>query len=482
MPETNNTINQAVASGGSYEIIRKRLEDQNKNLENQIIKLNQLREEEFGKTLLEVIDRVRVRTENNCTPRDIVRINGQLLFGYNVFIGLKKETKVSDVFALYSLHESNGKYEIKAESLKGSFLDDPLFTKQFLELYSYYKNTHLVQLRVVNQKLMAAFQIGEKIDDIRVFRWGIDSDGTVKYIDDRGERDIELPPAYDFEWHKASREHFVQGKHPHISILDEVFVETVTGDLTIKIEDNTEDGQGIYREAVEDANQSLEDADIYYAKVNSLILLKILPYKEEQWRYFVFNTRNHDVLRIDEIGHACVQLPNDHGIIFPGGYYLQSGESKVFAEDVSGLKFKRRWNSPNGEDVLYVFYEHTEGKFALFSYNMIRKELQSPIFGHGYSLYDDGKMVIFRSESSEPTRIHPMQVWQTPYTSDEFNAAQTDDQSTLATIGNAELVQGISELYSISKLISEQEASATVYEDLIKNIQRVQDGYYWFDW
>lgn len=477
----NTTINQAVATGGSYEVIRKRLEEQNKQLETQIIKLNQLREDEFGKTLLEVIDRVRVRTDNNCTPRDMVRINGQLLFGYNVFIGLKKETKVSDVFALYSLEENNGKHEVKEASLSGSFLDDPLFTKQFLELYSYYKKAHLIEMRVVNQKLMAAFQIGEKIDDIRVFRWGIGDDGQVKYIDDRGERDIELPPSYDFEWHKSTREHYVQGRHPHVSILDEVFVETVGGDLTIKVEDNTEDGEGIYQEPVDEVNQSLEDADIYYAKVNALILIKILPYKEEKWRYFVFNTRSNEVLRIDEIGQACVQLPNDHGIIFPGGYYLQSGESKVFAENVEGLRFKRRWNSPNGEDVLYVFYEHKEGKFALYSYNMIRKELQSPLFGHGYSLFDDGKMIIFRSESVEPTRIHPMQVWQTPFTSDEFSAAQIDEKSDLATIGNAELVQGISELYSVSKLISEQQPSVQVYEDLIKNIQRVQDGYFWLE-
>lgn len=477
----NNTINQAVAEGGSYEVIRKRLEEQNKQLENQAIALNRLREEAFGKTILEVVDRVRVRTEHNCTPRDIVRINGQLLFGYNVFIGLKKETQVSDVFALYSLIEQDGKFEVKAEPIKGTFLDDPLFVKQFLELYSYYKKSELIQLRVVNQKLMAAFKIGDNIGDIRVFRWGIGTNGEVKYIDDRGERDIELPPPYDFEWQTATREQYVEGRHPHVSILDRVFVETVGGDLTIKIENNTEDGEGIYGEAVDEPHQSLEDADILFAQVQSLILLKIRPYKEEQWRYFVFNTRNNDVQRIDAIGHACVQLPNDHGIIFPGGYYLQSGEFKVFAEDVSGLRFKRRWNSPNGEDVLYVFYERYEGKFALYSYNMIRKELQSPIFGHGYSLYDNGRMIIFRSESNEPTRLHPMQIWQTPYTSEEFSAAQPVDDSVLATIGNAELVQGISELYSIAKLISEQTASVQVYEELIKNIQRVLDGYYWLD-
>ncbi len=477
----NNTINKAVAEGGSYEVIRKRLEEQNKKLEAGILSLNEKREAEFGKTVLEVIDRVRVRTENNCVPRDMVRINGQLLFGYNVFIGLKKETKISDVFALYSLHEKEGKYEVKAEKLEGSFLDDPLFQKQFFELYSYYKNTHLVQLRINNQKLLAGFQVGDRISDVRVFRWDLSVEGQVKYIDDRGERDMELPPAYDFEWIATKRENFIEGKYPHVSIMDEIFVETVGGDLTIKVEDNTEDGEGIYREPVEEAHQSLDDAEIFYARVGHLILLKFLPYKEETWRYFVFNTRNHDVKRIDAIGYACISLPNEHGIIFPGGYYLQSGESKIFAEGINGLKFKRQWNSPNGEDVLYVFYEQNEGKFALFSYNMIRKELSSPIFGHGYSLYDDGKMIIFRSESSEPTRIHPMQIWQTPYTSEEFSIANSSEKTFLATIGNAELVQGISELYTITKMISEQQPSILVYEDLIKNIQRVTDSYYWLE-
>ena len=32
--------------------------------------------------------------------------------------------------------------------------------------------------------------------------------------------------------------------------------ETIGGDLTIKIEDNTEDGEGIYSEDVDDPNQS----------------------------------------------------------------------------------------------------------------------------------------------------------------------------------------------------------------------------------
>ena len=37
------------------------------------------------------------------------------------------------------------------------------------------------------------------------------------------------------------------------------------GDLTIKIEDNTATGDGIYSEPVEDRNQKLDDAEIQYA-------------------------------------------------------------------------------------------------------------------------------------------------------------------------------------------------------------------------
>ena len=41
----------------------------------------------FGGTEMSVVGQCRVRTENNCVPRDIVQIGGRLLFGYNVFIG-----------------------------------------------------------------------------------------------------------------------------------------------------------------------------------------------------------------------------------------------------------------------------------------------------------------------------------------------------------------------------------------------------------
>jgi len=478
MPE-QNIVDQAVAEGGAYEVLKKRLLDQGSTLEQQARALNDARLHEFGSSEMAIAARVRVRTENNCVARDIVQVGELLLFGYNVFIGLKKETLVEDVFALFTIETKDTEFELVEQSQEGTFLKDKSFISDFAELYRYYKHTHLVELTVKNGKLLMGFQIGEKLEDRRVFRWAVSADGKqVQYIDNRGERDIQLPPAYDFEWQETSREDTVNGKHPHVNILDKVFVETVGGDLTVKIENNTEDGLGIYREPVEDKTQSITDASYAYAALGDLILIKILPYREENWRYFVFNTITATVLRVDAIGASCVQLPEDHGIVFPGGYCLQNGEYKTFDENVQGLRFKRVIRSPNGEDVLYVFYEPGEGVVALMAYNMIDKKLANPIIGHGYALAADGKLVIFSAEP-EPTRIHPMRIWNTPYISAEYASKATSSTTFLGRIGNAPLVRGISDLLSICRTIGNQSVSARLYEELSRAALKVFDNHYW---
>lgn len=476
-----DVVNQAVAEGGAYEIIRKRLQEQGKQLAQMATALNESRLAEFGDSEMHLAGRFNVRTENNCVSRDIVQVGGLLLFGYNVFIGLKQETRVDDVFALFRLQTSGEGYEMASVTTDGTFLSDPEFTKDFAELYKYYKHTHLVQLTVRDGKLLAGFQVGERIDDIRVFRWSLSPNGAdLTYIDNRGERDIQLPAAYDFEWHMATRDNIVQGRHSHINILDKVFVDTLGGDLTIKVEDNTEDGLGIYREPVDDQTQALGDAEVHYASVNGLILLKILPYKETMWRFLVFNTMTQQALRIDAIGESCVQLPEDHGIVFPGGYYLSTGTYKTFDEETQGLKFKRVRRSPNGEDVLYVFYRPDDGVVALLAYNLIEKELKNPIYGHGYALSEDGRLVIFSSEG-QPTRVHPMQIWETPYVSDEFANKAPISDSFYGRIGNDDLVRGISDLYAIQRIIGSQTASVHLYESLSKSARKLFDTYYWFE-
>lgn len=485
-----NQTDQAVASGNAYELIKKRLTEQGGRLETQTQMLNNARLEEFGSTQMQVIARTRIRTEYNCVAQDMVQVGDYLLFGYNVFMGLKRASNIKDVLSLYRLNEPAGneeEYQLEEVDLKETFLAQDAFVQDFNELYRYYKQTRLIQITVKDSKLLLAFQIGERITDIRVFRFALDfSQGTpesaqVAYVDNRGERDIELPPAYDFDWIETTRDQMINGKYPHMNILDTIFVETVGGDLTIKIEDNTQSGQGIYSEPVNDRTQSLTDAEIAYAKVGSLILLKILPYREEDHRYFVYNTLTEAVLRLDAIGQSCVQLPEDHGIMFPGGYYLQTGEYKLFEANNVGatdLRFKRKIVSPNGEDVLFLFYDRDLGVTGLFPYNLIKKQLANPIYCNGMALAENGRLVLF-SDQSEPSRIHPMQIWHTPYASHEYVSELPESTSFYGKIGNKELVRGISDLYSITRLIDNQSVSQKLYEELTNNTSRLFDSYYW---
>ncbi|WP_432725994.1 DNA repair ATPase [Variovorax sp. W6] len=482
---------EALVSGsGSYDLLKKRLENQGEGLLKKTQALNEQRLAEFGRSDQALVLRTRARTENNAVARDLVRIGDLLLFGYNVFIGLRKETTVGDVFGLYRLvspgeaGQGADSDELQPVPLAGSFLEDPRFASDFRELYAYYKQATLLQLRVTQDKLLAAFQIGQQLTDVRVFRWAIERDGRIQYIDNRGERDIALPPSHDFEWTVATREDHVGGKHPHVNVLDTVFVETLGGDLTIKIENNTETGLGIYSEPVEDRSQSLTDAEIAWAKLGMLILLRVKPYREQVTRYLVFNIRTQQVERIDAIGGSCVQLPEDHGIIFPGGYYLQSGEHKRFdlpAETVENLRFKRMLRSPNGEDVAYIFYDPKPGRYALFNYNLIEKKLATPIIANGYARFADGRILVFHDNEGEPSRVHPMQLWQTPFASEEHLSAQPPATGFFGKIGNAELVRGVSDLMGIARAVREQAPTKAAYEDLIRQCTRVSDAYFWLD-
>lgn len=324
---------------GTYEVLRDRLAAQAAELARRAEALNTRRTEEFGSTRLELTGTERLRTEHTCVPRDIVSVGEALLFGHNVFLGLKPDTAVGDVFALHDRDLNR----LPDDAVPG-LLDDPAFLREFAALYRYYRQTHLLQLRRTDGKVLAVFQTGEKAADIRVLRWALSADGQAAFLDARGERDHVFPPSHDFEWTDTTREDHVLGRHPHVSIQGEVFVETVGGTLTVKVEDNTETGEGVYAEPVDEPLQSLADADIAHARVGALILLRIRPYKEGTHRHLVFNTLTKTVVRLDGIGQACRRLPEDQGIVFPGGYCLATGAYKTFDGTAAPLTWQP-WSS-----------------------------------------------------------------------------------------------------------------------------------------
>ncbi len=140
-----------------------------------------------------------------------------------------------------------------------------------------------------------------RAEDRKVFRFEIGKN-AVRYLDAQGQRALASAQQHDFEWVMTTRDDHISGEHPHVSIKDRLFVECVGGDLTIKVENNTEQGQGIYDEPVDDAYQTIADAEIAYAEVGDLILLKMLPNREKEYRYFIFNSLNLQVVRADAIG------------------------------------------------------------------------------------------------------------------------------------------------------------------------------------
>ena len=475
----------AALTGGNYEVLRARLADAGSELAKRADTLNTRRKQVFGATEPQLIATERVRTEHNCQPVDIVAVQGHLLVGFNVFLGLKSETKISDVLALHRFEKTADGYDTSAEPIDslGGFLSGPDLARDFGNLYRYYRDARLLQLVKRDTQLLAVFQAGATWKDIKVLRWRIEPNGSVHYVDDRGDRDYAemFPPTYDFEWREVTRDHQVSGKHPHYNLLDTLFIECINGDLTIKVEDNTESGHGVYSEPVEDHNQSLDDAKIFFAPLckGGLIVLRVLPFRETQWRYLVFDVRSKKIVRADSIAQGCRTLPEDHGIIFPGGYVLVGGDRKLFDGDHADYVLKRELRSPNGEDVLYVYQRSRDGTYVLCPYNLIEKGVASPITCHGYSLFGDGQMVVMRAASPEPTRVHPMQVWRTPFTSAEHAATAPTDGSYLAKVGNADLVRGLSDALTISRLAGADKPQRTTFEDILALSTRAVDAYYW---
>ncbi|MEU9676368.1 DNA repair ATPase [Streptomyces parvus] len=470
---------QGDVDAGAYEVLRRRLSAQAGELVRRAEALNTRRTEEFGSTGLRLLATEQVRTEHASVPRDLVAVGGQLLFGFERGPGARGEAGVDDVLLV---RDAEGDSE--APENGGTLLDDDGFRREFASLHRYFRDARLLRLRRAGGKLLAVFRTGENAEDIRVLRWALGADGSPgAFLDAQGERDHVFPASHDFDWTVAGREAHRPGRHPHIAIGkgDGLFVDTLGGTLTVKVTDDTESPDGIYEEPVDEPLQSLADADVEYAEVGPLTLLRVRPYKETAWRHLVFNSLLSSVQRLDGIGPSCHRLPEDQGIIFPGGYYLTTGTAKTFdtAEELTEPVFEGAVRSPNGEDVLYVFRSRDGLRSLLLPYNLIRQEVATPLTGRGHALLDDGTLVLLRDNPDGPARVHPLQRWQTPYVSETYAAARPAGTGPLARTGNADLVRGISDCLALAHGVQDMTPTTAVYGQLAADCARAQDRYHW---
>ncbi|GEK74555.1 MULTISPECIES: DNA repair ATPase [Halomonas] len=482
MSQHESTLERLVEEGSAFSVLTKRLQQQGQRLHQATQALNDQREREFGSTTMSVLGRGRVRTELKSVARDVVRIGSHLLFGFHVQLGLRNALKVEDVFRLYRVDQGDGEstFAVGESAIADSFLDDPRFRTDFAELQQYYSHALLSRLTVLEGMLLMVFQIGEKLDDRRVFRWELTAEGNVgPYVDNRGERQLVYPDRHAVSWIRAGRDDHVQGRAPHLNIADTLFVDNLGGSITFKIENNTDSGEGIFDDPVESDSQSLDDASFEYADLNELLIVRILPYGEARHRYYVFHRETLRLQRLDALDDGFVLLPDHHGLIFPAGYCLMNGEHKLFDVPDESLRPLPARRAPNGEDMLFAFYGQASGRVVLYRYSLVKRQADAPLIGHGAALFDNGYLALF-SADQEPSLVHPLQIWRTPFMSETFHAQQAfANDSMLSRIGNPELVRAVAELNALQSLIDRLHASDDHFKRLIRHCDRLLDQFYW---
>jgi hypothetical protein len=146
--------------GGTYEIIRNRLNAQAAELRARLTQLNDARKAVFGSIETRLLHTERITTDHNCIARDLVAIGHRFLFGYNVQFGLKTETDLADVFSIYEFREN----AFHRQPLE--LIQDARFERDFKEVYRYYKHATFVKFALLGPHLFMVFRVGKTATDI----------------------------------------------------------------------------------------------------------------------------------------------------------------------------------------------------------------------------------------------------------------------------------------------------------------------------
>lgn len=473
-------------SGGSYDLLRRRLAGQIGHLEDATERVDERRVEAFGSVGFSLTGADRLATDLACRPRDIARIGDVLVLGFNLDVELSLQTP-EQVFALYAVSDVEADEPTLtplAADDERNFLTDPEFRAEFDKLVRFFAKTRFSDLRTSQNQMLAVFQVGDRTDDVRVFRWALTGEGSdrrARFTDGRGERDYTWPPAHDQSWSTASREDQRAGAHPVVSIRDEVFVGFRDGRLQLRVETGAGGSHAEIDEGVTNTGQSLADIAVDHLTVGDILLIRVRLY-EEAPRTYVFSRRSRSGRRVDAAGVASRLLPGGEGIVFPGGYHLTSTGTRTFDVGVEGLQFEEMIAAPNGEDVLYAFHRRTTGEYLLMPYNLVRREIAQVISCHGFATFADGSMVLFRGQpqDSEAAKIHPIQWWTTPFTDTGWTAARRDGDGWSHTVGNAALVAGLGDLYDVIRLAGDERPTARTWEILATSTRRAMDRHLWF--
>ncbi|MFD7597010.1 DNA repair ATPase [Kitasatospora sp. NPDC059812] len=491
---------------GTYEVLRGRLARSAAELADRAQALNARRVGEFGGGELRLVGTGRLTTGRACLPQDLTAAGGLLLLGTRPGGAPDAAVSASAVSAAISASAVSASVSAGAPAegspgagplgevlsvhhpdltpapAEGTLLDDPRLRQDLADLHRYFRDARLERLRPLGGRLLAVFRTGPAAADVRVLRWrpvdDLADDGHPAYQDGRGERDHTAADGQQLAWTVLTRDDQLPaapGSPPRADLGGELRLGIDGGRLTV----TAPDGRELHHEPLAEALQTLADAQIAHARLGTLLLVCVRPYQEETVRHLVCHLPTGRVTRIDALGQACLRLPADQGVAFPGGCHLTDGTVRSYDQPVDGLAYERTLVSPNGEDVLYEFRSPADGRALLQPYNSVRQEAAAPLPCQGYALLADGTLIALRPAEDGPTRLHPVQLWQTPFTSERHAAAQPPGTGPLARIGNADLVRGLADCLSLARLAAAGADTPAGHQAVLAACTRTADRHHW---
>lgn len=472
----------ASLSGGNYALLRRRLAGQATAMADAAAAIDTERVATYGSTRLALVGASRISTTVPCTPRDIARVGDVLVLGFNTDLELGSVTP-AHVFGLYRAIDQGGDHlELQpiAADDADNLLADPAFRTDFDKLYRFYGKARFTDLRVANNQLLAVFSVGDRPDDIQALRWTVTDTGAVTYLDARGDRDYRWPSAHDVDWQTATREDQRAGAHPTTAVLDEVFVGFRNGRLQLRVDAGSGTSHAEIDEPIDHPNQSLTDVTVHYATTGDVLLITVELYGEAA-RSYVFARSTRTGKRVDAAGRTSRILPGGDGIIFCGGFHTTAAGTRTFEVDVDDMLLEEVTVSPNGEDQLYVYHRRSDGVYVLMPYNMVRREVDQIIQCHGYAIFDNGDMVLFRGspQDEQASSTHPIQWWETPFRSADHVPELSGENDWIGRVGNAALVDGIGSIFDLQRVVTAASPTRRTWESAATAARRILDTNLW---
>jgi ATPase involved in DNA repair/ATPase family associated with various cellular activities (AAA) len=465
----------------TYDLLLGRLAQVAAQLTTAATELNTDRAAAFETIALELGEQERFSTNVPAIPRDVVALGDVLLVAVNPGPGLRQKYGVEDLFGLFrvtkrAIHD----WDLTPIALDDptNFLNDASFKRDIGELVTYYADFRISSLSVHNGQLLMVFGVGSDESDSRVLRWRL-GDPPV-YVDAYGDHDVATPERYDFAWTEVDRGLLAEGRWSHFNVADVLFVGIGRTGLEFRIDDAVEGGRTILTETLAEPGQDVGEIRMSYAALGDVVLLRVSPYRETTERFYVYNRLTRVLQRADAIGLNCHRLPDNQGVVFPGGFHLANGETKLFATDADGFELHGVHRSPNGEDLLYAFHRRRNGDYLLLPYNLVRRAMATPVACHGYALHDDGTVVVVR-DTAEPQRVHAVGIYNSPYCAPEKYRPNVGSDTFLGRIGNPELVRALGESLSLARDAAHVEFNAALFEALVARAGRLIDTHAWLD-